>query len=96
MSKISHGQIIGGLSVTPDLQKSIVDYRDTLGLDLISQGTVPKKLAESWGCSASAGSAMATLQPKSGFPCALRLVDQQNHPDFKPTTTFGWSAYELS
>lgn len=96
MSKISHGQIIGGLSVTPDLQKSIVDYRDTLGLDLISQGTVPKKLAESWGCSASAGSAMATLQPKSGFPCALRLVEQQNHPDFKPTTTFGWAAYELS
>jgi hypothetical protein len=39
---------------------------------------------------------MATLQPKSGAHCFIRLVEQPVPEDFRPTRTYGWAAYELS
>ena len=93
---IPHGTILGGLSTVPDLDLALAAYRDTLGLQLVEQGTVPDDLAASWGCPANAGSRCAALQPTSGEPCWLRLVEQPAHPDFKPTTTYGWAAFELT
>ena len=91
-----HGQIVGGLSVTPDLEAAIADYRDVLGLELVETGKLDPDLAAAWGCPASAGAPMAVLRPKSGAPCAMRLVEQSDHPAFVPTTTYGWAAYELT
>ncbi|MFN5904026.1 MAG: hypothetical protein ACK439_13805, partial [Novosphingobium sp.] len=67
-----------------------------LKLDLVDEGPVPADLAASWGCPASAGARHAVLRPKSGNPCWIRLVEQPDHPEFKPTTTFGWGAYEFT
>ena len=36
------------------------------------------------------------MQPTSGTPCTLRLVEQPLPPDFVPTTTFGWAAFEIT
>ncbi|WOE75389.1 VOC family protein [Alterisphingorhabdus coralli] len=91
-----HGQIIGGLSVVPDLEAAIRDYRDVLGLELRQSGALDEALALSWGCPQSAGRPMAVLGPASGADCTFRLVEQADHPDFRPTTSFGWAAYELT
>ncbi len=93
---IAHGTILCGLSTVPDLAQAIAAYRDTLGLDLVEQGELPADLARSWGCPNSAGSPYAALRPASCEPCWLRLVEQPAHPDFTPTTTYGWAAFELS
>ena len=93
---VPHGTILGGLSTVPDLEQALAAYRETLGLALSEQGVLPKELAESWGCPANAGSRYAALRPQSEEPCWLRLVEQPAHPDFKPTTTYGWAAFELS
>ncbi len=93
---IPHGTIIGGLVTTPDLDAALADYGRTLGLTLIEQGALTPDLAASWGCPASAGAPMAVLQPGSGAPCFLRLVEQPVPPDFRPTRTYGWAAYEFS
>ena len=93
---ISHGSIMGGLSVVPDLAAAIAAYHGTLQLDLVHQGPLPADLAASWGCPASAGAGHAVLRPKSGAPCWLRLVEQPPVPGFMPTTTFGWGAFELT
>ncbi|MCU0891023.1 MAG: hypothetical protein MUE77_04595 [Sandarakinorhabdus sp.] len=93
---IPHGTIMGGLSVVPDLAQALAAYHGTLQLDLVHQGPLPADLAASWGCPASAGAAHAVLRPRSGAPCWLRLVEQPPVADFKPTTTFGWGAFELS
>ncbi|MDX2209817.1 MAG: hypothetical protein SFV20_05600 [Sphingopyxis sp.] len=93
---IAHGTIIGGLVTTPNLDAALADYRGTLGLTLIEQGALTAELAASWGCSANAGAPMAVLQPGSGAPCFLRLVEQAIPADFRPTRTFGWAAYEFS
>jgi catechol 2,3-dioxygenase-like lactoylglutathione lyase family enzyme len=92
----THGTILGGLVTTPDLNAALTDYQGRLGLTLVERATLSADLAASWGCSASAGAAMATLQPTSGAPCHLRLIEQPTPADFRPTRTYGWAAYEFS
>ncbi|MBP6554718.1 MAG: VOC family protein [Novosphingobium sp.] len=91
-----HGQIVGGLSVTPDLDAAICDYRDVLGLELVETGLLDGDLAAAWHAPASAGARIAVLRPRSGAPCALRLVEQPDCPGFVPTTSHGWAAFELT
>lgn len=93
---LTHGRILGGTATTPDLDLALADYRDRLGLKLIEQGTVPADLAVSWGCPATTSARYAALQPQSGTPCTLRLVEQPVPPAFIPTTSFGWAAFEIT
>jgi catechol 2,3-dioxygenase-like lactoylglutathione lyase family enzyme len=96
MSFDTHGRIKCGTVSTPDLEVALADYRDLLGLELVDQGTIPQELAESWAAPASAGQSFALLKPRSGAPCFMRLVEAPLHPDFTPTRTFGWAAFELT
>lgn len=93
---IQHGTIMGGLSTVPDLEAALKGYRDCLQLELVESGELSEGLAASWGCAASAGSPYAALLPSSGEPCWMRLVEQPDHPHFKPTTTYGWAAFECT
>jgi catechol 2,3-dioxygenase-like lactoylglutathione lyase family enzyme len=93
---IAHGTILGGLSTVPDLGRGIAAYRDVLGLELVEEGRLPGELAASWGCPASADAPYAALRPASGAPCWFRLVEQPSHSDFRPTTTYGWAAFETT
>lgn len=93
---LTHGRILGGVATTPDLDAALFDYRDRLGLRVVDNGTLPADLAASWGCPANAGARFVTLQPASGVPCFLRLVEQALPTDFVPTRTYGWAAYELT
>jgi catechol 2,3-dioxygenase-like lactoylglutathione lyase family enzyme len=93
---LAHGTILGGLSTVPDLAAALACYRDVLGLDLVDTGPLSADLAASWGTPASAGANHAVLRPGSGSDCWFRLVEQPDHPEFKPTTSFGWGAFECS
>jgi catechol 2,3-dioxygenase-like lactoylglutathione lyase family enzyme len=93
---MTHGQILGGTITTPDLDRALTDYRDRLGLTVVEQGTLPADLTASWATPASTGARYALLQPASGAPCFLRLVEQPTPPDFKPTRTYGWAAFEIT
>ncbi|OYQ24345.1 hypothetical protein CHU93_16050 [Sandarakinorhabdus cyanobacteriorum] len=93
---IPHGTILGGVSVVPDLAAGLAAYQGTLQLDLVHRGPLPADLAAAWGCPASAGRAHAVLRPKSGAPCWFRLVEQPDVAGFRPTTSFGWGAFELT
>ncbi|OYY90909.1 MAG: hypothetical protein B7Y45_05675 [Sphingomonas sp. 28-66-16] len=93
---LTHGRIIGGLATVPDVEASLGDYRDRLGLSVVEQGALPADLAASWGCPANAGAPFATLAPTSGAPCYLRLVQQPLDPGFVPTRTYGWAAFEIT
>lgn len=93
---LTHGRILGATATVPDLDAALRDYRDTLGLGVVEHGVVPADLAAGWGCPANAGSPYAALQPASGTPCTLRLVEQPLPAAFVPTTTFGWAAFEIT
>jgi len=96
MSFDRHGRIKCGTVATPDLDAALGDYRDLLGLDLVERSTVPDDLAASWSAPASAGRAYALLQPRSGVPSFVRLIEAPLHERFTPTRTFGWAAFELT
>jgi catechol 2,3-dioxygenase-like lactoylglutathione lyase family enzyme len=96
MSFDKHGRIKCGTVSTPDLEGALQDYRDLLGLRVVDQGEIPQDLAESWGAPASAGQRFALLQPQSDVPSFIRLIEAPLHPDFEPTRTFGWAAFELT
>ena len=93
---IAHGTILGGTAVVPDLEPALAGYRDTLGLELVEHGPLASDLAAAFGASASAGAPHAVLKVRSAEPCCVRLVEQPDHPDFRPTRTYGWSAFEFS
>lgn len=93
---MSHGRIVGATVTTPDIDAALIDYRDRLGLQLLERGVVSPELARSWGAPANVGSRVASLQPLSGAPCLLRLVEQPVPADFVPVRTYGWAAYELT
>jgi catechol 2,3-dioxygenase-like lactoylglutathione lyase family enzyme len=91
-----HGQIIGGIVTTPNMDAALGDYRDRMGLRLVADAPLSADLAASWGCPANAGARMATLQPHSGAHCFVRLIEQPLPSDFVPTTTYGWASYEFT
>lgn len=93
---MAHGSILGGVCAVPDLTAALADYHGRLGLRIVAEGPLEAGLARSWGVAGLAGAAMATLQPVSGHPCFVRLVEQPVPEDFRPTRTFGWAAYEFS
>jgi catechol 2,3-dioxygenase-like lactoylglutathione lyase family enzyme len=95
-SFLSHGRILGGTVTTPDLEGALADYSGVLGLRLVERGELAADLAASWGCPDNAGSAYAVLAPSSGVGAHLRVVEQPVPADFKPTTSFGWAAFELT
>lgn len=96
MSFDTHGRIKCGTVSTPDLDAALLDYRDLLGLEVVEQGRLEAELAASWGTAAATGQRYALLQPASGVPCFIRLVEAPLHPDFVPTLTFGWAAFEIT
>lgn len=92
---ISHGTILGVLSAVPSIELGIAAYACTLGLDLVEEGALNASLARSWGCRANAGARYAVFRPASGADCWVRLVEQPDHGDYKPSRSFGWAAFEL-
>jgi len=91
-----HGEILGATIATPDIGLAIADYRDLLGLQLVEQVPLSADIARSWVRPRLAGRASATLRPASGADCAIRLVEQPVPQGYRPTTTFGWNAFEIS
>ncbi|MEP3050706.1 MAG: hypothetical protein ABJP48_13165 [Erythrobacter sp.] len=93
---ISHGAIAGGTILVPDLTQGIAAYRDTLGLELIETGIILDDLALQWGTPGIANQAYAILRPTSGSECFVRLIESNIPEGFKPTTTYGWAAFEMT
>lgn len=92
---IAHGTILGGVVTTPDVEAALADYEGVLGLQRIDD-SVLGALADRWQAPALRDARCVTLQPRSGEACFLRLVEQPAVPGYRPISSFGWNAYELS
>ena len=93
---MKHGQIIGALATVPDLDAALADYAGVLGFDVAKRGTIDPDLAASWASPGVAGARYAALRSFSGAASTIRLVEQPIVPGYRPTTTFGWNAFEIS
>lgn len=81
--------------VVANVEEAASRYGEWMGYRMVEQGTLSTDLAEAWNAPASAGRAMATLQPASGEHVFLRFVEGDVVPDYLPIRTYGWAATEL-
>lgn len=80
----------------PDLGATQRAYETQLGYRLVERSTVSRSLANGWGAKAMKGRDYALLQPASGEPVYLRIVDADEPlPGYAPLRTFGWNANEI-
>lgn len=70
-------------------------YRDFMNYRLVETGEVSRDLAASWGAPDAAGRRMAVVQPESGAPVFLRVVEGRRRADYRPLRTYGWAAIEI-
>lgn len=79
----------------PDLAVAEDAYSRWLGYRVVAQGLVPPDLAAGWGAPRTEGRRHALLQPASGEPTWLRLVESPATPGFEAMKTHGWNSNEI-
>jgi catechol 2,3-dioxygenase-like lactoylglutathione lyase family enzyme len=78
-----------------DVRATAARYAEWLEYRTVDSGTVAVELAQSWGCPESALRPYATLQPASGLPVFIRIVEGDPIADYRALRTYGWSTIEL-
>jgi len=89
--RLAHGTVC-----VPSLEAALTLYRDVFEQTLLHAGVVDAAEAAAWQAPALAGARSAVLQPPSGAPVYLRLIEQANPVGYRPGTHYGWAALELS
>ncbi len=91
----SLGPIRGTTLTAPDLQAIEDAYTSLLGYRVVEKGTVSADTAQGWGAPAAAGRPLLILQPESGLPYYIRVVEQAVPQGYRPYRTHGWNAIEM-
>ena len=78
-----------------DLPASESAFRDWLGYRTVASGHVPAELTSIWDAPQAAGRRFVVMEPESGEPVFLRLLEAPAVADWAPLRTFGWNAAEL-
>lgn len=79
----------------PDLPAAEHAYSHWLSYRVVEQGLVPRDTAVAWGAPLAEGRQYTLLQPASGEPVYLRLVQSAPTPGFAPMKTHGWNSNEI-
>ncbi|MGE0581673.1 MAG: VOC family protein [Steroidobacteraceae bacterium] len=88
--------IIAVTLAAPDLGATARAYETQLGYRVVEHATVSRSLASGWGAKATKGRDYVLMQPSSGEPVYLRIVDADAPaPGYAPLKTFGWNANEI-
>ncbi len=79
----------------PDLGATETAYTTWLGYKVVDRGLVSETLASSWGAPLTEGREFVLLQPASGAPTYLRIVQSAVTPGYAALKTHGWNANEI-
>ena len=79
----------------PDLSTAQAAYADALGYRVADEGVVSQELADGWNAPRIVGRRYALLQPASGAPTYLRLVQSPPVAGFAAMKTHGWNSNEI-
>lgn len=90
------GKLRAATLVCPDLDAAVASYRDYLDYQEIERGIIPAPLAALWGAAQVAGCRYALLGPASGADTWLRFVEIPHGPAYRPYSSWGWNALELT
>jgi hypothetical protein len=85
-----------GTVCVPSMEDALALYEGLFEQRIVLRTTVTTSEAAAWRAPALAGAQSVVLQPPSGVPVYLRLIEQADPPAYKPGTHYGWAALELS
>jgi catechol 2,3-dioxygenase-like lactoylglutathione lyase family enzyme len=89
-------RLLHGTVCVPSLDNALMLYRDLFEQTVVHTATVGKSEAAAWEAPALAGAKSVVMQPPSGSPVYLRLIEQVEPVGYQPGTHYGWAALELS
>ncbi len=90
--RLTHGTVC-----VPHMETALQLYRDLLEQTVISDGQVTPAEALAWDAPSAAFARAVVLQPPSGKPVYLRLIERPTPQTiYKPGTHLGWAALELT
>jgi catechol 2,3-dioxygenase-like lactoylglutathione lyase family enzyme len=87
--------IIAVTLTVPDLPTAEEAYSRWFGYQVVERGLVSRPLAAGWGAPMSEGRRYVLLQPASGEPVYLRMVQSPATAGFEVMKTHGWNANEI-
>ena len=93
---MSGPRLLHGTVCVPSIDQALTLYRDIFEQTVVHTGTVGKVEAEAWEAPALTGAKSVVMQPPSGSPVYLRLIEQPDPAGYQPGTHYGWAALELS
>jgi catechol 2,3-dioxygenase-like lactoylglutathione lyase family enzyme len=79
----------------PDLPAMEQAYAEWLGYRTVERGLVSRDIAQGWGAPLAEGRRFVLMQPVSGEPTYLRLVQGPATPGYAVMKTHGWNANEI-
>jgi catechol 2,3-dioxygenase-like lactoylglutathione lyase family enzyme len=79
----------------PDLNAAEQAYAQWLSYRTVEQGLVSRETASAWGAPLAEGRRYAVMQPASGEPVYLRLVQSPPTPGYEVMKTHGWNSNEI-
>jgi catechol 2,3-dioxygenase-like lactoylglutathione lyase family enzyme len=79
----------------PDLGAAESAYSQWLSYRTVEQGLVSREIAAAWGAPLAEGRRYALMQPASGEPVYLRLVQSPPTPGYEVMKTHGWNSNEI-
>ena len=87
--------IIAVTLTAPDLGATTRAYTEHLHYRVVDRGHVSASLASGWDTPKMTGHEYVLLQPASGAPCYLRIVQNAVTPGFTAMKTHGWNSNEI-
>ena len=81
---------VSNIDRSRDLYCKWLDYSE------IDSGVISNALAQSWGTPNTANCKYKVLQPASGANVYIRMIQQPEHTEYVPLTSYGWGAIEIN
>jgi catechol 2,3-dioxygenase-like lactoylglutathione lyase family enzyme len=79
----------------PDLLAVEQAYSQWLGYRVVERGLVSSEVAAGWNAPLAEGRRFVVMQPSSGEPTYLRLVQSPETPGYAVMKTHGWNSNEI-
>ena len=92
----TEGRIKMATVSAPDINATCKSYQDHFGYKIIEESTVSEAQAISWGTPKMAGRRQIITGPESGAEVYIRLVENDDVPEYEYLKSFGWNAIEIT
>lgn len=74
----------------------VSSYQDFFAYKIIEDNIVSPDQAQAWGAGDMAGKRQVLMGPESGTEVFIRIVENDQMPDYEPLKTYGWNAIEIT